>query len=1433
MRLPCGLGSVVISDPSGTLFHTAATDAPARVAVALADEAGVIGGEVGLFKGRHIGLAHLRALAEDYAETAYNVWPDPGATDTPLLARLASSVYKKTAGWLLIRVRSGDSISLAAPRDLKLPPADWYGELFAPLCADGLPLPDPPLPPHIELGFKTALTTFTPALLRERLRVGAKLGVEIESAPRACLRRRDWIVSLLRYCLSDKTKALSQLPLAISCDGRLQAFGFYALYIATEDERAIFGRYPHWFIDPAFQRDTGLEPAADAKLIRMRPADVVTNLRHVLTAASPCPWQPDDSAAPNRRWLEGLLHYLSKAELPASSIEQLKNLPLVPGSDGKLYAPGRSDTPLLASADEDRAELLAVLRALDVPVVESEFQESCRRFATARPGLLTAMSGPALVSLLHGRRPHLEGLARDSAALLLDFLAEARWSYKDALLRQLRELPILPTATTAVAAREPQVYQPTDFEPRALSLPVRLLLQSDRWRTLYQRMEIPILDAWRYLREVLLPALPSLPEEERVRALRWIRDTQMSGLMNPEEKDTRNQLSRAVAVRASDGTVRAISQLHDPKSSLIRDVLGEAALFPDMNVYADRPAHWLSFFRELGMEDRPRPLDIVEYIKRLIPQSRGAKESLRRVFDFLKADWDKLSALSLHTGRSTVRFSQLLAELPFFPALQESPSPGFMAPEPRLYRADELALEVGLVGSQAPVCEWSIPAALARDLGFRRTPDLLVVLAHFRHLLDLWESDGHGGLKAEDFGAALSTTYAYLGRFHEAPTRDGDAAFVLSPQARAILKQLQGRPCLWDHDRKRLWLPEHVFAVPVPYFEPRRTSIDPTPRGVISHAFDLLGRRQNPAAQDHIAFLCELQGDQTTGSVVLSEEERKQVISSLQALAEEDRLPPDLPLLTRDGGLSPAHGLLQDDTPWLKERTRDILVVAPEVPTQVLRTLGVRPLSSCVKERLVEGSREPLEPGAQEVCRRLQTRLRLPSFLSGLRRLVRHHHGMEAEPELSSIKRLRLQPVATLVTEIVLSDGRSLGRLPVRYYFHPEEDVLFAVGASKSRIVPALARAVSHLLAEFALPNLAPLEHILSCDEEAEITECLDEDRITELTIEEENITWPGAQEQAAPMVAEADEGPASAEPEFSIDNASENIAADDDVPKLRHDGSSGGGTWIPQPGFSHSSHQPGFASAGRMEHLIRGLLDAPSRRDPEGLWARVPEQGSMSEPGLGHSLLERGGSGGELLRADPGGAQDGMTDAERQSAERIEEAALQYVLEYEAGANRTPQRMPRDFPGYDIRSQGSAADEVRYIQVKGLSRDWRDRPVELRPAQMEAALQFRQRSWLYIVERMDGSPRLHRICDVASLIGRFRIDAVWAAHAEGAPARIEPVEGGILYEGAERLGTIEQIRQAGELRRLTLLRDDGTKTTISYKPGVHRVESPDGADET
>lgn len=1394
----------------------------------------------------------LRGLADECPESMYGAWPDSNVMDTVLLKRLATAVYRTTASWKLIRVRRGDGMSCIAPQDLKLPPNKWRTELFDPLTADGLPLPEPALPPHVEQGYLGVIGVLTPAVLRERLRVDRDLSVELAAAPRQCLRRRDWLESLLRYCLSDEKNDLVRLPLAILCDGKLHAFGFQTLLIATADEREIFKKFPHWFVEPDYQRATELVPSQGAKLVRMGPGLVVANLDQVLSTASPRDWPSGETELPNRQWLSRVLNYLTEAKLEPTSLDQLKRLPLVPGSDGRLHHPAQPGTPFLPAEDETQEVMLKVLGTVGVPMVDGAVLEPCRRFAVAKVGLIPTLSGPALVLGLHERRTQLSALTEKSAAVLLDFLSETRWTYKDAVLRKLRELPILPTSTALVAATDAHVYVPSDFKPPSLDLKVNLLAGCDRWLPLYQRMQIPSLDAGRYLADALLPALPSLADVDRVRALKWIRDTQLSRLLNPEEKGLRDRIGGTVAVQASDGQLRAINELHDPKSEIVRDVLGDAALHPDLEVYRDQPDHWLRFFRELGMAGNPRPHEIVQHLRRLVARGLEAQKEIWRVFEFLEKNWKELSQVQMLTGRATVLLPQLLADLPFFPALQESPKPGFCAPEPRLYRSQELALDVELVGSQLPVSAWSIPAGMAKDLKFRRVPELATVLLHFQRLLTLWEAPEHSGIGPDAMGDSLSDIYRHLGRYQETPPRDGDVTFVLTSRDRQLLSQLQARCCIWDQSKKGLWLPAHVFAAPVPCFEPRRVSIDPMPRGSTNHALDLLGRRKRPEAEDYIAFLSELREHVQTAGSPLTDDERRQVLFALQQLADvgEAGVPKDLPLLASDGGLAPPHELLQDDAPWLRDRLqgKGIRIVASEVPPAILALLGVEPLSTCAEERLVEGSREPIEQTALDACSELSRRLRTTEFLSGLRRLVRHHHGGDEEPDLNAIQRLRIQPVASLVTEVVLSDGRILGRAAEKRFFDAERNVLFVTGLSKSRIVPFLARTISRWLGQLAPPDLAPLEHILGCDTVDEIAECLDEDRIKEIASEQSPIEWD--QSQSMGQTEQTEQSNAATEPQtpgpddLHVADAKQqpagpddsNVADANDDPELSSvipsSGPLVGTNGISLPTVS-ASGQNYSVFAGPSDQVIRWLLGDPIRKEAEQPWSTAMANGPPNQPGIGRSLVDRGGSGWDILRTEPSGSPDDLTDEERQRAEAVEQAAIEYVLKFESEAGRVPQRMPTDHPGYDVLSHGERPEDVRYIQVKGLGRDWRDRPVLLTPTQLQTALRYRQQSWLYVVERIEGTPRSHRVCDVASKIGRFRIDASWARHAEGAPVQSEPAEGYLIFEGETLLGKIESVRVAGELRRVTVLGAEGTQTSFSYKPGVHRLESPDGDDST
>ena len=53
---------------------------------------------------------------------------------------------------------------------------------------------------------------------------------------------------------------------------------------------------------------------------------------------------------------------------------------------------------------------------------------------------------------------------------------------------------------------------------------------------------------------------------------------------------------------------------HDPESGLIRDVFGSEATYPNHQHYSRGWAHWLRFFREIGMSAMPLPQQLLDHI---------------------------------------------------------------------------------------------------------------------------------------------------------------------------------------------------------------------------------------------------------------------------------------------------------------------------------------------------------------------------------------------------------------------------------------------------------------------------------------------------------------------------------------------------------------------------------------------------------------------------------------------------------------------------------------------------------------------------------------------------------------------------------------------------------------------------------------------------
>ena len=233
----------------------------------------------------------ITSLVQDVGESKpddyYSLWPVSSDKLPDPLKELPNHVVKLLHEREVIRTTGNRKWCKLS--DVYVLP-EMARDLMEPLCAEGLTFPDPHLPTRIIKAFKNANLSyleFTPRKLRDILRIRKPLGVALSEAPKPCLRKRDWIINLLRYCLQDKDyKDLKGVPLAILADGTLQAFDYNApgfIYLADKKEREIFVNQLQWFLHPDLQKEFSdiNKEIPEINLLKMNPAEVVKRLSEI------------------------------------------------------------------------------------------------------------------------------------------------------------------------------------------------------------------------------------------------------------------------------------------------------------------------------------------------------------------------------------------------------------------------------------------------------------------------------------------------------------------------------------------------------------------------------------------------------------------------------------------------------------------------------------------------------------------------------------------------------------------------------------------------------------------------------------------------------------------------------------------------------------------------------------------------------------------------------------------------------------------------------------------------------------------------------------------------------------------------------------------------------------------------------------------------
>lgn len=1404
------------------------------------------------------------ALPSSGVAAFYAIWPDTSSLQGPL-AELGESLYAELAIHPLLRVLRNQAEEWEIAAEVRPPPLTWSAELEGALIEDGLALPVPAVPPHLLRGLAAVgeePVRWMPSEIRGWLAMAQDPACAVGSAPRRCLRDRELIIELLRFCSEGGGADLTGLPLALMADGTLRAFNRgYNVFLAHAALREIFGERPHWFLDPYVADQVALIPGRSG-IFQMDTAAAIRNLTtHLEPTGGRRAWDANGGAAPNEAWLVKLFQWLTSVPDVASQLGALKKLALIPDDRGTLWPPGTTATPLLPD-DGVARDLRAALRAFGLPVVDGSpsLVSAVRQLAARCPGLVWGVTGRDVVDTL-ATVPAPGSTIPPNAATrskLLTWLAEqdAELPLDKERLAKLAALRLWRTEDdqALAAATDPNLFLSTGYKPPPLFARATLLYAGpdSAWRPLLLRLKVQELDLPSFLSRFLLPGYAGLDEPTRVRALCWLRDEGWPALAGDTATalKLRDEVRKAPLIRCSDGRYHRAHELYHPEAEDTLSLLGPVAVTPDVHgAYADDPGLWLVFFAKLGMWRQPRQGDLVARVDQLLRDAAASNadatdRALLEVLDHVEGRWDKFE------DATRTYLANELRERPWIPTLQAlakaEGAAAFLPPTSRRLRPREVYPQrlMHLAGSQIALFARGneLRKELRTALGMPAETSPAVVLAHFQRVRQLWSQPGNGGLTAAAVGTAASEVYRFIGLRHRTSTG--------ADSVEALVAALQAVACVWDAESARFWLARHAFAERVPFFGDLRVHLPA--QGAEGAGLDALGRRATPGAEDFAEFLFDLSAD--AAGQPLDAARTRMALHAWKELAASETIgfPENIPILTTPGRLVPAGEALVDDAPWWRGRLASAALpwVHRAIDPRVARRAGGVLASAAVEEVRVSWV-DAAPPDVVEWCRDRQRHLRTEEMLGGLIRLLAHVHERAAEE--FDLDDLREKLVVTLTPLGRLRTGLVCGEFNLTEPFG-EEDVtclleedgaeacVFVTTADPERVVPALAKALNRRLGDLAVSDLAPLEAIVKCRVN-EIDMRLDARGIRKFgETEEEEFAWD---EHGQPEEA-ADAGQRDAEwPQEDSPGGEGNSAAEDE--RLDRHGRANPGTGQGAGADRNGTTTPtGPAQPWTGEGGGRQVpaIDTPPR-EREPLSGRVPPgtpsvgdgiDGPRPPPTVPHLGQPSAGSKSRgqfysYLEANEAnektGGESEITD---RTAARLatEHAALAYVDEEEGALGRSVTPMARQNEGYDREILVPGETEPRIVEVKGLGGAWDARGVRLTPAELRAAHHYGDRYWVYVVEHAKdpAQRRLYRIRGPANLVTAYCLDQGWSALDEPEADALAPAPGLTLLDGDTVLGVIESLEPRGEAIRLTVKAESGESRRVTWNPTRHRLET-------
>lgn len=767
----------------------------------------------------------------------------------------------------------------------------------------------------------------------------------------------------------------------------------------------------------------------------------------------------------------------------------------------------------------------------------------------------------------------------------------------------------------------------------------------------------------------------------------------------------------------------------------------------------------------LGVSATPRPADVVQHCRSL----RSSPPNLR---DTAKA---VLRHLAHQDDTAWERDFRLLQELPWLPVQGDrtraaSPSAVHTIFQQNLFRSQADFLDMGQ-RDQAQC------AAILRWLGVETEPTVEQVVGHLLH--------------CRDAGTPVkSDMWDFLARHADDPALDRlayEACILLDDGSYVI-----GSHCFWSENpfgRHRHHLGERFRAW--------------------SDLFDRLGVRERPGVSDVVDVLQSIAVAHGGSDEPLLAADVEIVDSCwvfLDRLVREDGLGPedvaDLAstecVLAADRTLQrPCDVLFRDSSAIsdeFDEEARRFLISRPENASQALEAAGVRhlrdALTTSVVERIDAEGRSLLE-GRFEDRRLLVVRVLSPSDEAASTKVSNFTQAVDIVPlhQLTVVERIE---VAGRPFESSPLDRAALFRSETN-------EMLVTEGDPGDRRWDEIATEVAFALGidPDDVPNTAmSLKVVLEADTSDAVVRVLDAMRFPPLDeaihIDLTDDMWdPFADEDLvdADWDTEADEETAGNDTEseptkrhdepVGWDGATPGPEGEESTGKAKESAAGGDSETDGDPGAHADTSTNGGAKEAGALTAGRPMGDPKARRKDK-----------KSDP---YKQREREHLRSYLQPEDETGSsreRDGLSDEQRR---KVDAAAVDAVVAYEEQVGRTPERMPHDNEGFDVRS--TAADgSVRYIEIKGTSPQWDNQGVALSSRQFQEARTRTDEFWLYVVEVGRPSADPIRIQDPANRVRQYFFDSGWRVADEERERVIRPLPQLLIHAESTGDGSVRLI---------------------------------------